>query len=63
VVEMVFMIIALIVIAYAIYWLWQNQKLTLPTQQETPMDIAKKRYAKGEITKKQFEDTRKELGG
>ena len=42
---MVFMIIVLALIAYAIYWLWKNQKLTLPAQ-ETPLEIAKKRYAK-----------------
>ena len=29
---------------------------------ETPLDILKKRFAKGEITKKEFEDMKKELG-
>ena len=58
---MVFMIVVLALIAYAIYWLWKNQKLNIPTQQETPLDIAKKRYAKGEITTKQFEEMKKGL--
>lgn len=34
----------------------------LPYQEETPLDILKKRYARGEITRDQFEQMKKDLG-
>ena len=33
------------------------------TANQTPLDIVKARYAKGEITKEQFEDMKRDLGG
>ena len=34
----------------------------LPTSPETPLEILKRRYAQGEITKEQYEDMKRELG-
>jgi len=56
-------IIFLIVIGVAIYLIVQATKskgLESPFR-ETPLEIAKKRYAKGEITKEEFEKIKKDL--
>jgi putative membrane protein len=39
---------------------WFSKRNSLKTKQ-TPLDIAKERYAKGEITKEQFEQIKKDL--
>ena len=41
-----------------IYFLDEAKKLE---ESETPINILQKRYAKGEISKKQFEEMKKEL--
>ena len=33
------------------------------SQQETPLDILKKRYARGEITRAEYEEMRSEISG
>jgi len=58
-------IIFLIVIGLLIYFIVQaqNKKSGTPTQNESPMDILKRRYAKGEITKEEYERIKKDLEG
>ena len=41
---------------------YQHQSPPQPPKQESPLDIIKMRYAKGEITKEQFEQMKKDLG-
>lgn len=40
----------------------QPQASTLPSSNQTPLDILKLRYAKGEITQEQFEQMKRDLG-
>jgi len=56
-------IIFLIVIGVAVYLVVQATKSKGPESpyKETPMEILKKRYAKGEITKEEFEKMKKDL--
>ena len=58
-----FWIIIVAVIVWAVIRLTpNNQNRQLPSVSgETPEDILKKRYAKGEITKEQFEQIKKDL--
>jgi putative membrane protein len=58
-------IIFLIVIGFLIYFIVQARKTKgqMPTQYESPLDILKKRYAKGEITKEEYEKMKKDLEG
>lgn len=51
-----------ILIILVIYFLVKNNSQTKNTQSsESPIDILKKRYAKGEITKEQFEEMKKNI--
>ena len=40
----------------------QPYALVPPASSQTPLDILKARYAKGEITKEQFEEMKRDLG-
>lgn len=60
----IFTILILVAVAYALGWLPQNRQ---PTRSDTPdtgqsaLDILKERYARGEITKAEYEEMRDEL--
>ena len=60
---MIMWIIFLIVIGLLIYFIVQAQKTKgqTTTQNESHLDILKKRYAKGEITKEEYEGMKKDL--
>jgi len=44
-----------------IRWFTQQGKPSAPHQQESPIDILKKRYARGEIDKDEFEEKKEAL--
>jgi len=51
----VFQLLILIAVGLIIYWVFKGNK------KESAMDIVRKRYAKGEITEKEFKKIKKEL--
>jgi putative membrane protein len=56
-------IIFLIIVGVAVYLIIQNAKAKgeSGTSQETPLDILKRRYAKGEITKEEYDRLKRDL--
>ncbi len=54
-----------LVIAGAVWlvlWLARRMGIVGPAVRETPLDILKARYARGEVTKEQFEEIKRDLG-
>ncbi len=56
-------------IIWSLFWIglivlviWLIYKFIIKKEIETPINILQKRYAKGEINKKQFEEMKKEVG-
>ncbi len=60
-----FWILIVVGIVYVIRWLAASTKAaqSTPASGETPVDILKKRYARGEIDKVEFEEKQKVLEG
>jgi putative membrane protein len=58
-------IIFVIVVGLLIYFIVQSQKTNgrTTTPHESPLDILKRRYAKGEITSEEYEKMKKDLQG
>ena len=55
---MLFWILIIALVIYLIYKILQKQNFSFSS---TPLDILKKRYAKGEISRKEFGQMKKEL--
>jgi putative membrane protein len=54
-------LILVMVVAIAVYFIVQAQRGG--SVRETPLEILKKRYAKGEITKEQYDRMKQDLSG
>ena len=50
----------ILLIGFIIYFFYTKDK-EKNTEKETPLDILKRRYAKGEISKEEFEEMKKDL--
>ncbi len=50
-------LLIILILALIFYWLLRSSRQT----KETPMDLLKKRYVKGEIDKKTFNDMKKTI--
>ncbi|MCK5401404.1 MAG: SHOCT domain-containing protein [Flavobacteriaceae bacterium] len=49
-----------LIIIFAVMKMNNNNRRNIPFE-DSPLDILKKRYAKGEITKEQFEEMKKNI--
>ncbi|MCP2518833.1 SHOCT domain-containing protein [Candidatus Aminicenantes bacterium AC-335-A11] len=56
-----FWILILVGLVFLIKWIVQQSKTTETKGGESALEILKKRYASGEITKEEFEEKRKDL--
>lgn len=58
-----FWLLVLLGLALAVRWLWRaGSGIKVPTpQEETALEILKKRYAKGEIGKEEYEAKKRDL--
>lgn len=56
-----FWILVLVGLALSIKWLWEHTGGKSSQSRESALDILKKRYAKGEITKEEFEEKKKDI--
>ncbi len=48
-------------VIWLILWLVNRSNSKISDEKETPMEILKERYARGEITKKEYEQMKKDI--
>ena len=59
---MILWIVIIVLIVWGIVWVVKNSSSKSDTpEKRTPLDIARERYAKGEISKEEYEELKKNL--
>ncbi len=56
-----FTTIIIIVLIFLVYFLYRYKQKIGKVSKESPLEMLKKRYAKGEISKEQFHDIKKDI--
>jgi len=51
----------LMAVVVAVRWLWGQKSLFVGADQENALEVLKKRYARGEISKDEYEKIRKDI--
>ena len=58
---MLLILLFVLVVVAAVKWLWGQKFPFLVNDRETAVEILKRRYAKGEIGKEEFESIRRDI--
>ncbi len=56
------LILIALVVAYALGWRPGNEQQPLRREEQSPLDILKTRYARGEISREEYQEMRRDLG-
>jgi putative membrane protein len=58
---LVILFLFILAAAYGVKWVWRQQASSTNGRGESALDLLKKRYAKGEISKDEFERIKREI--
>lgn len=62
--SLIFWILVVVIVIYFVRWLLRGDKIHIKgITKDSPLDILKERYVKGEIDKKEYEEKKKDLMG
>ncbi len=61
--DLLFLVVIVGAIAYALGWRPQSNQIWPAQPSQTPLEILKARYVRGEITREEYEQVRRDLEG